>query len=65
MHEPYDLADDPYELENRAGNESYRDVQNELDRALMAWMDEVDDPILEGPIRTPYYGLAMADFLGH
>lgn len=61
----YDLVDDPFELENLAGSESYRDARVDLEKKLMAWMVGVDDPLLKGPVRTPYYQLAMADFLGH
>lgn len=33
-----------------------------LDGMLLDWLKEVGDPILAGPIRTPYYEMAMADF---
>jgi len=28
----------------------------------MSWMQEVGDPILEGPLVTPYYEQAMKDY---
>ena len=32
-----------------------------LDKRLLGWLKDVDDPILHGPVRTPYYRMAMAD----
>ena len=60
--ELYDLENDPDELNNLAGDEEHRRIRKELEKALMDWMNEVNDPILTGPIRTPYYEMAMEDF---
>ena len=60
--ELYDLETDPYELDNIAGEEGSRSVREELDGVLLAWMEEVKDPILSGPVRTPYYQMAIEDF---
>ena len=61
--ELYDLDSDPYELENLAGTEGFAEIRLDLDKRLHSWMNEVRDPVLEGPIRTPYYDMAISDFL--
>jgi hypothetical protein len=33
----------------------------DLSRRLLAWMREVNDPLLDGPLRTPYYDRSIAD----
>lgn len=42
--ELYDLQDDPYELNNRAGEESLADVETRLRAALEQWREETHDP---------------------
>ncbi len=36
---------------------------DELSESLLGWMKSVKDPLLEGPLSTPYYEKAMADVL--
>ncbi|MEM7366794.1 MAG: sulfatase [Pseudomonadota bacterium] len=60
--ELYDLTTDPHELNNLAEDESLRATRDTLDQQLRAWMEDVDDPILAGPVPTPYYRMAMANF---
>jgi arylsulfatase A-like enzyme len=53
--ELYDLAKDPREFENMAEDPAYAAVRAELDGRLWQWMEGVNDPILQGPTRTPFY----------
>jgi len=60
--ELFDLKDDPNELHNLSGDAKHADVLKRLNEALYAWMHQVNDPLLNGPIATPYYKAAMEDF---
>lgn len=51
----FDLEKDPFEYLNVAADRQYAAVLRDLDARLMAWMKQVDDPILRGPTATPYY----------
>ncbi len=53
--ELYDLQTDPVERENLAGNPAYAEVERDLRERLLAWMQATSDPLLEGPIASPYY----------
>ena len=59
----FDLEADPIEYENLAQEDRYADLVRELSDRLWRWMEDVGDPILEGPIRTPYYEEAMRDYV--
>jgi arylsulfatase A-like enzyme len=59
----FDMQTDPYELHNLAQDPEYQELVASLTARLRAWMEEVDDPLLAGPLRTPYYERAMVDFL--
>lgn len=48
--ELYDLRDAPQEDDNVAFEPRYQDVRESLSRQLYEWMDETDDPLLDGPI---------------
>ncbi|MFW6189273.1 MAG: sulfatase [Planctomycetota bacterium] len=58
----FDLEEDPLEVEDVSEDDEYAEVLRELDAALHGWMAEVEDPLLSGPIATPYYRRAMADY---
>jgi arylsulfatase A-like enzyme len=60
----YDIVQDPYELNNIAACPENAEVVANLSNSLLAWMQAVDDPLLDGLVRTPYYVKAMDDFLG-
>jgi arylsulfatase A-like enzyme len=60
--ELYDLQEDPYEFDNRADDPALAEVRADLERRLWQWMEQVDDPLLHGPVVTPYYQSAMEDF---
>ncbi len=59
--ELYDLSADPHELNDLGKNSRYDDVRRDLDARLLRWLQEVDDPILRGPIVSPYYRMASED----
>ena len=58
--ELYDLAADPLERDNLAGDPTLAAARRELDARLWAWMAETDDPLLRGPIASPAYRRALA-----
>jgi N-sulfoglucosamine sulfohydrolase len=49
----YDLAFDPNEAANLAGDESYEEIRSGLADRLHAWMVETDDPLLRGDPKPP------------
>ena len=60
--ELYDLRRDPHERKNVAQLPDYGKVVRELSDELWRWMEQVGDPLLEGPLVTPYYREAMQDY---
>jgi len=60
--ELYDLKADPHERNNLAQRAEHADTVRELSDKLWTWMGLVGDPLLEGPLRTPYYEEAMQDY---
>ena len=58
--ELFDLAQDPHETQNLAEDTSYAQVGSELKGKLAAWMRETDDPLLDGPIGSPFYQQSIA-----
>ena len=59
MVELYDLNADPLEQDNLVGSQGAADVERQLSAELWRWMRETSDPLLEGPIASPRYRLAM------
>ncbi|MFP4384561.1 MAG: sulfatase [Spirochaetia bacterium] len=59
----FDLQADPYELTDIGQDPSTADIAADLSAMLLAWMKDVDDPLLKGPVRTPYYERTMGDLL--
>jgi N-sulfoglucosamine sulfohydrolase len=57
--ELYDVEEDPLEERNLAGTTGAKDLERDLSERLWAWMRETEDPLLEGPIPSPRYRLAM------
>lgn len=53
--ELYDLKTDPSEMTNLAGDPEHAELEAELRRRLVEWMRETNDPLLEGPVISPYY----------
>lgn len=59
MVELYDLERDPLEQENLAGRPETAGVEGTLDARLWHWMESTQDPLLEAPIGSPAYTLAL------
>ncbi len=57
--ELYDLQSDPLEQHNRIDDVDYMLVATELRQHLLNWMQQTGDPILKGPIASPYYERAL------
>lgn len=53
--ELYDLQNDPNETLNLAGKAEYAEVFNDLRQRLLTWMRETQDPLLDGPIPSPFF----------
>jgi hypothetical protein len=59
----YDVETDPYELDDIGSDSSHGETVERLSARLLRWMVEVDDPLLEGRVRLPYYERAIDDLL--
>ena len=57
--ELYDLAADPWEQTNLAGRPEVAATEADLRGRLRHWMQETADPLLQGPIASPYYHEAL------
>jgi arylsulfatase A-like enzyme len=53
--EIYDLTMDPWEQMNLSGRPEMVNVETNLRQRLLRWMRETDDPLLKGPVASPYY----------
>ena len=62
--ELYDLAADPHEMTNLAEDPGMAEIKRELQRALGAWMRETGDPLLNGPVRSPYHEREVGKLMG-
>lgn len=58
----YDLVNDPIEFEDLSRNADHDALRDSLDDRLFSWLREMNDPILDGPIRSPAYERAMGDY---
>ena len=59
--ELYDLEKDPLERKNLSDRREYERVKKELSKALMTWMNETGDPILNGIPNPPIYSRAFEE----
>ena len=57
--ELYELGADRWEQHNLAGSPDHASVERALRARLLAWMQQTDDPLLEGPVPSPYYADAV------
>jgi N-sulfoglucosamine sulfohydrolase len=62
MVEFYDLQTDPCEMNNRCDDPALREEFAALDGRLWQWMESVNDSLLRGPERTPFYEKAITDY---
>jgi N-sulfoglucosamine sulfohydrolase len=53
--ELYDLLNDPQEHHNLAGHPEYDEVLKTLKQELISWMRATQDPLLDGPIASPFF----------
>ena len=58
--ELYDLRADPEEFENLTDDEAHAAVQDRLRKTLADWMAATEDPLLDGPVPSPYHRRASA-----
>jgi len=58
--ELYDLATDPWEQNNLVDEPLLAELRGELAGRLVTWMRATGDPILDGPVPSPYYADALA-----
>ncbi|CAN5412175.1 sulfatase [soil metagenome] len=58
----FDLSIDPLELNNLADDPAHATALHEMDSRLWRWLESVQDPILRGPVPTPYYRTAIAAY---
>jgi arylsulfatase A-like enzyme len=59
----YDVEADPSELDDLGSDPGHGEAVTELSRRLLRWMVSVDDPLLRGRVRLPYYEMAVDDLL--
>jgi N-sulfoglucosamine sulfohydrolase len=58
----FDIVSDPNELHDIADKKENTLIVKDLSKKLYAWMEAVDDPILNGAVQTPYYRQSMEAF---
>ena len=58
--ELYDLDADPWEKNNVAGNQEFSEIETDLKHRLFVWMQDTEDPLLEGPVPSPHYEMTLA-----
>ncbi len=64
VDELYDLEHDPHELTNLSEDPEYGDIKKQMSGVLAQWMKDTDDPLIHGPIQSPFYKAQMEEFLG-
>lgn len=61
--ELFDIENDPWQLMNMGGRDEYNDVVEKLSMEMLKWMKSVNDPLLKGPVATPYYIKSIEELL--
>lgn len=64
IFELYDLQADPLEQNNLADHPAYQQVAKDLRNRLLAFLQETDDPLLQGPVGSPYYRQGINELSG-
>ncbi len=59
----FDLKKDPNEFNNLADDPVYTQVRKQLAKKLLDWMQQTNDPILQGMPLSPAHRQAMAELL--
>ena len=63
VHRPavelYDLRADPLEQENLAAQAQHRYLERDLLTCLYRWMESTGDPLLQGPVPSPAWQMAI------
>lgn len=62
--ELYDLHADPLERHDLSEDPAYTSIRDELRRLLLGWMQETGDPLLAGPIASPFFEQALGALRG-
>ena len=62
--ELYDLQADPNEQVSLAGRPETAAIQSELGAKVIKWMRETGDPLLDGPVQSPFYRKTMSEVSG-
>lgn len=59
----YDIEADPLEMKDVATRPEYAQAKGEMRRLLADWMRRTSDPLLDGPVSSPYYRAALEGLL--
>lgn len=62
--ELYDLEQDPWEQDNLAEREDYREVKHDLMRRLRDHMIATEDPIMQGAVTSPLHRRVLEELSG-
>jgi arylsulfatase A-like enzyme len=63
FEELYDLEQDPQERRNLAEDAAYAQVCRDMRARLAAWMQGTGDPLLRGPVASPFYEESIGSLL--
>ena len=63
--ELYDLDADRWEQRNLSGTPESASLEADLRRRLLDWMQSTNDPLLDGPVASPYYADALNRIRAH
>jgi len=61
----YDLEKDPWEMNNLASDPAHAEIRSHMSRTLAQWMRDTEDPIINGPVQSPFFREQMRSFLDY
>jgi len=61
--ELYDVQADPNEMNNLADDEAFDEIRAQLRRTLADWMRRTEDPLLKGPVASPFWRKSIEGLL--